>query len=235
MKKTLVSFLAFAALASPGFARVHVTVRADGSKMIYNDEVDTRRYRPADMSDSWLARRRARPCPYDDVIRRVAVENSLDPDLVKAVMLVESGFNPRAVSRKGARGLMQLMPATATAWGVKNTGNVEQNVQGGAKYLTYLLNLYRGDLEFALAAYNAGETAVDRYAGIPPYDETQLYVHKTLTAYYGRPYVGGGFGRASTNRYRRIAAMEPVGRPVHLERDAENRVRLVTDSPAVRR
>ena len=226
--KRLLLFLVAAGFASSALARVHVTVRSDGSKMIYNDEVDSRRYRPVQMSDSWLVARLRRPCAYDGAINKVAAANLLDPALVKSVMLVESGFNPRAVSRKGARGLMQLMPKTALAYGVRNIFDAEENILGGAKYITYLLNLYHGDLESALAAYNAGEGAVDRYAGVPPYDETQDYVRKTLTAYYGKPYLGGGFGRAFTGRYRQLENLAP-GRPVHVERDANNNLLLTTE------
>lgn len=210
-------------------AGVHLMVRPDGTKVIYNDEVDTRHYRPVEMSDSWLVARISRSSRYDEVIGRAAAEHDLDPSLVKSVMLVESGFNPRAVSRKGARGLMQLMPATARLYGVADVFDAEQNIRGGARYLTYLLNLYSGDLEQTLAAYNAGEGAVQKYGGVPPYDETQLYVHKTLTAFYGRPYLAGGFGRAATNRYRRLAGVSE-GRPVHVVRDAENNIVLTTDT-----
>jgi len=113
--------------------------------------------------------------------------------------------------------------------------DVRDNIAGGARYLDYLLNLYHGDLENALAAYNAGEGAVEKYGGIPPYDETILYVHKTLTAYYGKPYLGGGFGRATTQRFKVLASFSP-GKPVRIERDADNRVVLTTaSSPAVLR
>jgi hypothetical protein len=210
-------------------AGVHLMVRPDGTKVIYNDEVDSRHYRPVEMSDSWLVARIARASRYDATISEAAAEHDIDPSLVKSVMLVESGFNPRAVSRKGARGLMQLMPATAKLYGVSDVFDAGQNIRGGVRYLTYLLNLYSGDLEQTLAAYNAGEGAVQKYGGIPPYDETQLYVHKTLTAFYGRPYLSGGFGRASTNRYRRISAANG-GRAVRVVRDAGSNILLTTDS-----
>jgi soluble lytic murein transglycosylase-like protein len=126
---------------------------------------------------------------------------------------------------------MQLMPATAKVYGVRNLLDVRENIAGGARYLNYLLNLYGGDLENALAAYNAGEGAVQKYGGIPPYDETVLYVHKTLTAYYGKSYLGGGFGRATTRRFKVLADLFP-GRPVRVERDADNRVVLTTGSAA---
>jgi hypothetical protein len=126
---------------------------------------------------------------------------------------------------------MQLMPATAKLYGVRNVLDARQNIAGGARYLNYLLNLYGGDLENALAAYNAGEAAVEKYRGIPPYDETVLYVHKTLTAYYGKPYLGGGFGRATTQRFKLLADLSP-GRPVRVERDADDRVVLTTADSA---
>lgn len=233
MRKSFPILLALAVSASAS-AGVHLVTRPDGTKVIYNDDVDTRRYKPIQMSDAWLATRRARPCAYDDLIASAATEHAMDPALLKSVMLVESGFNPGAVSRKGARGLMQLMPATAKLYGVRNILDVRENIAGGARYLNYLLNLYRGDLENALAAYNAGEGAVEKYGGIPPYDETVLYVHKTLTAYYGRPYLGGGFGRATTQRFKVLADLSP-GRPVRIERDADNRVVLTTGSAAVLR
>jgi len=233
MRKTLpIAFVLFAPCALAG---VHLTTRPDGTRVIYNDDVDTRRYRPVQMSDAWLAVRRARPCPYDDLIVSAASDQAMDPLLVKSVMLVESGFNQRAVSRKGALGLMQLMPATARTYGVRNVMDVRENIAGGARYLNYLLNLYNGDLENTLAAYNAGEGAVEKYGGIPPYDETVLYVHKTLTAYYGRPYLGGGFGRATTQRFKALADLAP-GRPVRIDRDTGDRIVLTTEAaPAVLR
>ena len=228
MKRHFCILSIFLAQAAAARAGVHLTVRPDGTKVIYNDEVDSRRYRPVLMSDGWLVHRLHRPCAYDGLIREAALAHEMDPQLVKSVMLVESGFNPAARSRKGALGLMQLMPATARMFGVQNAFDARDNVFGGTRYLTYLLNLYKGDLESTLAAYNAGEGAVEKYRGIPPYDETLLYVHKTLTAYYGKPYLGGGFGRAFTSRYRLLADLSP-GNPVRVIRDSENRAILTTD------
>lgn len=229
MKRIFFALSTLLVQAAASRAGVHLSVRPDGTKVIYNDEVDSRRYRPVLMSDGWLAHRLNRPCAYDALIREAALAHEMDPQLVKSVMLVESGFNPAARSRKGALGLMQLMPATAKLYGVRNVLDARDNVFGGTRYLTYLLNLFRGDLESTLAAYNAGEGAVEKYRGIPPYDETLLYVHKTLTAYYGKPYLGGGFGRAFTSRYRLLADLSP-GNPVHIVRDADNRAVLTTDS-----
>jgi soluble lytic murein transglycosylase-like protein len=107
----------------------------------------------------------------------------LDPELVIAVVSVESGFRPQAVSPKGAQGLMQLMPKTAESLGVEDAFNPEQNLDGGVRHLGQLLTLYNGDLERALAAYNAGEGAVHRHGGVPPYHETRAYVKKVLERY----------------------------------------------------
>jgi soluble lytic murein transglycosylase-like protein len=114
-----------------------------------------------------------------------ARRHGLDPELVIAVAAVESGFRPEAVSPKGAQGLMQLMPRTAEALGVENAFDPAQNLDGGARHLGQLLTLYGGDLAKALAAYNAGESAVHRHGGVPPYRETRAYVRKVLDRYRG--------------------------------------------------
>jgi hypothetical protein len=109
-----------------------------------------------------------------------ARRHSLDPDLVRAVVAVESGFRPDAVSPKGAQGLMQLMPYTARALGVKDSFDPAANLDGGTRYLRALIERYGGDVTRALAAYNAGEGAVARHGGVPPYPETLAYVRKVL-------------------------------------------------------
>jgi soluble lytic murein transglycosylase-like protein len=109
-------------------------------------------------------------------VERIAAEQSLPPELIHSVIKLESDYNPFAVSPKGARGIMQLVPETAHRFGVSDTFNVVQNIQGGARYLKYLLDLYHGDYSLALAAYNAGEAAVARHGGVPPYPETRNYV-----------------------------------------------------------
>ncbi len=110
----------------------------------------------------------------------------VDPELVLAVVSVESGFQPRAVSPKGAQGLMQLMPKTAGSLGVADSFDPAQNLDGGARHLSDLLTLYGGDLTRALAAYNAGAAAVARHGGVPPYPETRAYVRKVLARYQGK-------------------------------------------------
>lgn len=115
--------------------------------------------------------------------QEIARRHGLDPALVLAVVAVESGFQPGAVSPKGAQGLMQLMPATARELGVSDAFDAEQNLDGGARYLRALLEQHRGDLRLALAAYNAGPGAVKRHGGVPPYPETRRYVEKVLRRY----------------------------------------------------
>lgn len=118
---------------------------------------------------------------FEGIINKTAEKYNMDPALIKAVIKAESNFNHRAVSPKGARGLMQLMPKTAYALQVEDSFHPENNIEGGTRYLRYLMRLFRGDLSLALAAYNAGENAVIRYNGIPPYPETQTYVNRVLS------------------------------------------------------
>jgi soluble lytic murein transglycosylase-like protein len=118
--------------------------------------------------------------PYRDLIRAAAARHGLTPELVESVIRVESNFEARAVSPKGARGLMQLMPATAAKLGVRNAFDGRQNIEGGVRHLRHLVDRYDGNLALALAAYNAGVEAVGRYGGIPPYPETQAYVARVL-------------------------------------------------------
>jgi len=118
---------------------------------------------------------------YDHLITRASEKYNVDSALVKAVIKAESNFDHKAVSAKGARGLMQLMPATATSLQVQDSFQPENNIEGGVRYLRYLLNLFKGNLSLALAAYNAGEGAVARHHySIPPFRETQTYVKRVL-------------------------------------------------------
>lgn len=122
---------------------------------------------------------------YHSLVHEKATKYKIDPLLVKAVIKTESNWNEWAVSRKGAMGLMQLMPATAREMNVRNPFNPEENIDGGVKYLRYLLERFNGDLTLALAAYNAGPTWVEKFGVIPPITETKQYVRKVLSLYNG--------------------------------------------------
>jgi hypothetical protein len=117
---------------------------------------------------------------YGREIYEISLQYDVDPALVQAVVRVESAFNPSAVSRKGAGGLMQLMPRTASALGVFDRFDPRENIRGGVRHLRYLLGRYRGNVALAIAAYNAGERAVDFHRGVPPYPETEEYVQRVL-------------------------------------------------------
>jgi hypothetical protein len=121
------------------------------------------------------------------LIRKSAERHEVDPDLIHAIVHVESGYDSRAVSQKGAMGLMQLIPATARRFGVEDPFDPRQNIEGGTSYLKYLLGLFDGNLALSLAAYNAGENSVLREGGIPPFPETREYVRKVQSIYQPVP------------------------------------------------
>ncbi len=129
----------------------------------------------------WLAKRQMR---FDPIIRKAARKYNVDAQLIHAVIRAESAYNPKAISRVGAVGLMQLMPATAKRFGVKNRRDPYQNINGGVQYLRFLLRYFKSDTKLAVAAYNAGEGAVKKYGNqIPPYRETRAYVVKVMKYY----------------------------------------------------
>jgi soluble lytic murein transglycosylase-like protein len=183
-----------AVAASPGFARADVYSFTDANGVSHFSNVPSdSRYQllfasppepvagsPKEKSIDWLAR----SARYDGIISVAAKAATIQAALVRAIIVVESGFNPRAVSKKGAIGLMQLQPATARRYGVKNIYDPEQNVRAGAHYVSDLLARFDSNLELALAAYNAGEEAVERYGRrVPPYRETLAYVPSVMRVY----------------------------------------------------
>jgi soluble lytic murein transglycosylase-like protein len=187
------------AASTAAAAQVRLVVRPDGSKVISNVGPRSSRIRGTDLI--WLAKQHNRPSIYDRIINKYAEKYDVDPVLVKAIITVESDYEPGTISHKGARGLMQLMPQTAHRFRVMRVHDPEENIRAGIEYLAWLLELFKYDLRRTLAAYNAGENAVLRYGGIPPYEETQHYIQKALTVYYGRPY-----GSISVARSPRTAA-----------------------------
>lgn len=173
------------ALAVPlAHADIYQSVDADGVIVFTSKPrpgakkvaVDTPVAMPRDRSPERLTR-------YDAHIREAASLYQIPEELVRAVILVESNYDPRAVSRAGAIGLMQLMPATAATMLVEDIYDPRQNILGGTRYLRVLANMFNGDLMLTIAGYNAGENAVLRYGGIPPYPETQGYVTKVIENY----------------------------------------------------
>lgn len=169
----------------------------------------------------------AQPAPpgtkVDDIVQQVSGMYSIDPLLVHAIIHVESRYNPFAISPKGAEGLMQLIPSTARRLGVNNAFDSRQNIEGGIKYLQQLQTRF-DDLRLVLAAYNAGENAVTRWGGIPPYAETQEYVYKVGQRY-------GELRRSHKQTAARAAPpppAEPEHRPLETFLDAEGRLHLRT-------
>ena len=186
-------FIAALLMASAAAARsqIYTYVDADGVRH-YTDVPDNNRYRllvlsPQDRTasgDRYDAMLLAKAGRYDSIIETAAISASIEPNLLRAVIVVESGFNSRAVSKRGAVGLMQLMPATASRFGVSNPYDPRENVHAGAQYLKFLIDRFGQDVRLALAAYNAGEEAVNRNGGqIPPFTETMAYVPRVLKIY----------------------------------------------------
>ena len=190
--------LAIAAVLVEGFAGagrtsgVFIFTAPDGSRRIVNVPASG----PGTIAiPEGAADRRAALWP---AVEETARSHGLDPRLVDLVIRMESGYNPRAVSPKGARGVMQLMPATASMYGVANLFDPVQNIRAGVRYLKDLFQRFNSDVSLALAAYNAGPEAVEKHGGVPPYDETRSYVRAILMAYRGDASLStlsGGFGR----------------------------------------
>lgn len=185
--------------SSHSSAEIYQYVGPNGSISLTNVPSDSR-YRRIDVDSAQfhttLSERELEP-----VIRRHSSQHQLHPALIRAVIKAESNFDPRAVSRAGAIGLMQLMPQTAVRMDVRDLYDPEENVAGGTKYLRQLLDRFHGNLPLALAAYNAGENVVERYQALPPIDETRQYVRKVLRYYRTFLVRDGVITERPVNRY----------------------------------
>lgn len=191
--------------AGPGFARAEIIAYVDqqGRRVFVNTEDDELR-RTAERGGASAAlrliERRKRALPgIDRHLQQQARTHGVDPELVDAVIQVESAWNPQARSHKGALGLMQVMPATGARFGVRDLFDPRQNITAGVRYLRWLLDRFDNNLEWSLAAYNAGENAVARSNGVPPYSETRQYLERLRTIY---PKLRSGFLSGPTNIYR---------------------------------
>jgi soluble lytic murein transglycosylase-like protein len=215
-------------LASPGHAQIASYTDASGKRVYVNEDspkppsgstiskTPTTAATQPTTPKADLSLSKAAPPESDPRIERIvddaAARHQVDPALVKAVINTESGWNPSAVSRKGAMGLMQLIPGTAERFGVGNPYDPAQNIEGGTTYLKALLDRYHGDLSKSLAAYNAGEGAVDKSGGVPWYPETRRYVEKVTDAYF----------RPDSSHSPTLLSPRPA--PVRKEVDSDGRV-----------
>ncbi len=178
------SVILFLVVTSPVSADIYMKRLSDGTRVFSN----------CPQGEQWDVYYREKPrrrhtvhrkAHYEQLISDIAASHGMDPEVIKSIVQVESGYNPRALSSKGAMGLMQLMPDTASAMGVSNPWDPAENITAGTRYFSRLLRKYQGDMMKALAAYNAGPTVVDTYGGIPPYQETKEYVKSVLAIING--------------------------------------------------
>ena len=212
LMRCLTPILVLVLSAQAASGAIKIEIRADGRKVFSNTGGSGAGRAPS------LGRAIA-PQKLEPLVATFAARRGLDPKLVHAVIRAESGYNPRAVSSKGAIGLMQLMPATARELDVEDPFDPAQNIAAGTRYLKRMLDRFQGSLELALAGYNAGPEAVRRFGGVPPFAETRAYVERVLRDYRDdRTYTLTGRG------------VVRVGRQVHLRRDPAGRVVLTTAS-----
>lgn len=202
------------ALAGPARGQVASVVDEHGRRVFVNANT------PASRHEQMSQASQVPPGPsqasnevLDRIVREAAARHQVDPRLVRAVVQAESSWNPVAISRKGALGLMQLVPTTAERFGAGNAFDPGQNVEAGVRYLRTLLERYQGDLTKSLAAYNAGENAVDRAGGVPNYPETRAYVRKVTDSYFQ---LDSGLGPKAGSR--------PHPRPMYRTIDERGRV-----------
>ena len=190
----LILLLSLISVASSEAGNIQWKLDASGKKVYYN--IPSRSSATGQNGEAVAVYYSNRSADFDHLIQTSCSRHGVDPSLVKAVIQVESGYNHRAVSPKGARGLMQLMPGTAARYGVQSSFDPSQNIEGGVRYLRDLMTLFNSDTRLALAAYNAGEKRVQRINEVPNFVETQNYVRKVLALYNGEesyiPYYAGG-------------------------------------------
>jgi len=187
--------------------RLYLGADRDGYVDVPTDEID--RFEK-DLSPIAAGQTQHSAQEMNDVINTVSSRHHLDPDLINSVIHAESGFNPRAVSPKGAQGLMQLMPQTASRLGVGDAFDPNANVEGGTRYLRELLERYNFDLIKALAAYNAGPQRVEQYHGVPPYYETQAYVARIIRDFNRKKLAERKAAAVKTASYHKIPANHPA-------------------------
>jgi len=176
-----VALLLSVATAGAAAAQIYVVVDADGTRRFTNERVEgaevfiETHFSPDGRAPGIV--------PFRREIDEAALRAGVDPKLIEAIIAAESAFDPNALSKKGAQGLMQLMPDTADRFGVANVWDPRQNILGGTAYLRWLIQEFNGNLHHVLAAYNAGEGAVAQHSGVPPYRETRDYIERVLSYY----------------------------------------------------
>ena len=196
--RSLLSLIVVLGLASPAAAQIYTWRDASG-RLVLSDKPNADKSVTYEVHGAAAIRATTpflstkKSAPYDESINEHARRQGVAADLVRAVIQVESAFNPQAVSNKGAMGLMQLMPATAQELGVRDPFDPDQNIRGGVTYLKQLLNRYDQKVELALAAYNAGIGNVNKYGKVPPFKETRQYVDKITKAATSAPVVVNTF------------------------------------------
>ena len=198
VRRALVALLITCIPAGAAMAQIYVVIEPDGTRRFTNQPTNGAQvFLETHYSLDPAAVLNRGPIPFAQEIVDASAREGLDAKLVEAVIATESSFDATARSVKGAQGLMQLMPDTARRFGVADVWDPEQNIAGGTAYLRQLLDMFNGDLRLALAAYNAGEGAVERYGGVPPYQETRQYIDRVFSYYRS---VGGDPFSASETR-----------------------------------
>ncbi len=253
MRRTALLLALFA--AAPAHADLYGYVDAQGQVHLANEALDPRyqlfvkgeyrnrfqlsselKFLPAtDQLEDHIIYKRIQKTPnlqkFEALVQQESRSQQLEPALVKAVIAVESAYDPAAISPKGAVGLMQLIPGTAARYGVRDSTDPQHNVNGGTRYLRDLIALFKGDLRLALAGYNAGEGAVAKYKNqIPPYPETQAYVKLVLQFYQ---YFGGGIKTVAVKDDGRIRVTLPGRRNLPLATDARAAALMHAGAPAL--